>query len=114
MLGIPACPECAQENTYPDGAVYVCADCGHEWPVRPLRVQVDAGAAIAVRDAHGTALSDGNSVVLIKDLPVKGSSVTLKMGTKIKGIRLVDGDHEVDCRTGAGNFMVKARYLSKA
>lgn len=114
MSGIPACPECAQENTYPDGAAYICADCGHEWPVRPLREPVDSRAAIAVRDAHGTALSDGDSVVLIKDLPVKGSPVTLKMGTKIKGIRLVDGDHEVDCRTGVGNFMLKARYLRKA
>lgn len=112
MPGTPACPDCARENIYPDGAVYICADCGHEWPVRPIE-PVEAESSIAVRDAHGTVLSDGDSVVVIKDLHVKGSSVTLKMGTKIKSIRIVDGDHEVDCRTDAGSFMLKARYLKK-
>ena len=101
------------ENTYPDGDNYVCADCGHEWPIA---VQADAAAEddAVVRDANGAVLADGDAVVLIKDLKVKGSSITLKQGSKVKSIRLVgSGDHEVDCRMDAGNFMLKACYLKK-
>jgi alkylphosphonate utilization operon protein PhnA len=112
MSSIPACPQCAMENTYPDGDNYVCADCGHEWPmVAAAAADDDAGAV--VKDANGTVLSDGDAVVLIKDLKVKGSSITLKMGTKVKSIRLVGGDHEVDCKMDAGNFMLKACFLKK-
>ena len=102
------------ENVYPDGANHVCADCGHEWPmIETTKSDDDAGAA--VRDANGNVLADGDAVVLIKDLKVKGSSITLKMGTKVKSIRLVgSGDHEVDCRMDAGSFMLKACYLKKA
>ena len=99
------------ENTYPDGENYVCADCGHEWPM-----QTTAGAeedAAVVKDANGNVLADGDSVVLIKDLKVKGSSITLKIGTKVKSIRLVGGDHEVDCKMDGGSFMLKACYLKK-
>ncbi len=110
---IPACPQCAMENTYPDGANYVCADCGHEWPM-VTTAQADDGADAVVKDANGNVLADGNAVVLIKDLKVKGSSITLKMGTKVKSIRLVDGDHEVDCKMDTGSFMLKACYLRKA
>ncbi len=99
------------ENTYPDGANYVCADCGHEWPQQAAAAAADAAAA--VRDANGNALADGDAVVLIKDLKVKGSSITLKMGTKVKSIRLVGGDHEVDCKMDGGSFMLKACYLKK-
>jgi protein PhnA len=109
---IPACPQCAQENTYPDGDNYVCADCGHEWPMQ--QIEGDSEGSIAVKDAYGNVLADGDSVVLIKDLKVKGSSITLKMGTKVKSIRLVGGDHEVDCKMDAGNFMLKACFLKKA
>jgi protein PhnA len=113
MPTIPACPQCAMENTYPDGESYVCADCGHEWQAQASAAAED-GAAAVVKDANGNALADGDSVVLIKDLKVKGSSITLKMGTKVKSIRLVaGGDHEVDCKMDAGGFMLKACYLRK-
>lgn len=113
MSTIPPCPQCAMENTYPDGDNYVCADCGHEWPTAEA-APADDSAGAAVKDANGNVLSDGDSVVLIKDLKVKGSSITLKMGTKVKSIRLVGGDHEVDCKMDAGSFMLKACYLRKA
>jgi protein PhnA len=113
MSTIPACPLCAQENTYPDGANYVCADCGHEWPQQGT-TSADTEAEAVVRDANGNVLADGDSVVLIKDLKVKGSSITLKVGTKVKSIRLVGGDHEVDCKMDGGSFMLKACYLKKA
>jgi protein PhnA len=101
------------ENVYPDGANYVCADCGHEWPMAEAAKTDDAAGSL-VRDANGNVLADGDAVVLIKDLKVKGSSITLKMGAKVKSIRLVgSGDHEVDCRMGAGSFMLKACYLKK-
>jgi protein PhnA len=112
ISNFPACPQCALENTYPDGNNYVCADCGHEWPIVASATD-DEHADPGIRDANGNVLTDGDSVVLVKDLKVKGSSITLKMGTKIKGIRLVGGDHEVDCRMDAGSFMLKACYLKK-
>jgi protein PhnA len=112
MPATPACPRCAKENTYPDGENFVCADCGHEWPtVEPIRADDDADKS--VKDSNGTVLANGDAVVLIKDLKVKGSSITLKVGTKVKSIRLVDGDHEVDCKMDAGSFMLKACYLRK-
>jgi len=112
MSAIPACPQCTMENTYPDGANYVCADCGHEWPMADA-ADADDEADAVIKDANGNVLADGDSVVLIKDLKVKGSSITLKVGTKVKSIRLAGGDHEVDCRMDAGNFMLKACYLRK-
>jgi protein PhnA len=113
MPTIPACPQCAQENTYPDGDNHVCADCGYEWPMNETADTADDADAV-VKDAYGNVLADGDSVVLIKDLKVKGSSVTLKMGTKVKSIRLAGGDHEVDCKMDAGHFMLKACFLKKA
>lgn len=110
MSNIPACPQCTLQNTYPDGANYVCADCGYEWPISESAEQDETEP---VRDAHGNVLQDGDAVVLIKDLKVKGSSTVLKMGTKVKSIRLVDGDHGVDCKTDAGNFLLKAEFLKK-
>jgi protein PhnA len=112
MSTIPACPQCTLENTYPDGGNYICADCGYEWPTQAA-AQADEETERVVKDANGNILSNGDTVALIKDLKVKGSSITLKVGTKIKGIRLVDGDHEVDCKTDAGNIMLKACYLRK-
>lgn len=100
------------ENTYPDGDNYVCADCGHEWPMAAA-LEADDSAEAVVKDSNGNALADGDAVVLIKDLKVKGSSTTLKMGTKVKSIRLVGGDHEVDCKMDAGSFMLKACFLKK-
>lgn len=112
MPNIPACPICALENTYADGANFVCADCGHEWQVVAPQSAPPEEADV-VRDANGSVLRDGDSVALIKDLKVKGSSITLKMGTRIKGIRIVGGDHEIDCRMEAGSFMLKACFLKK-
>ena len=99
------------ENTYADGGNCICADCAHEWQIAAAEPDDDADAV--VRDANGNVLANGDSVVLVKDLKVKGSSITLKVGTKVKSIRLVGGDHEVDCRMDAGNFMLKACFLKK-
>lgn len=112
MSTIPACPQCTLENTYQDGDNYVCADCGYEWPANES-AQDEEEAGRVVKDANGNILNDGDTVTLIKDLKVKGSSTTLKVGTKIKGIRIVGGDHEVDCKTDAGSFMLKACFLKK-
>ena len=98
--------------TYPDGDNYVCAQYGHEWPIAGVAIEEEAG--LIVKDANGNLLADGDTVTLIKDLKVKGSSTTLKVGTKIKGIRLVSGDHEVDCKTEAGSMLLKACFLKKA
>jgi protein PhnA len=112
MSTAPACPQCTLENTYPDGTNFVCADCGFEWPQEATAAADDEESAV-VKDSNGQVLQDGDAVVLIKDLKVKGSSTVLKQGTKVKSIRLVGGDHEVDCKMDAGNFMLKACYLKK-
>jgi protein PhnA len=109
----PACPQCTLENTYPDGTSYVCADCGHEWHMTQTAA-TDVEDDAIVKDSNGQVLKDGDAVVLIKDLKVKGSSTVLKMGTKVKSIRLVGGDHEVDCKMDGGSFMLKACFLKKA
>lgn len=112
MTATPVCPSCGNDNTYADGDLLICAECGHEW---------EAGAGVGnledtvciVRDANGTVLADGDSVVLVKDLKVKGASSPLKMGTRIKNIRIVDGDHEIDCKTDLGPMLLKAEFLKK-
>ena len=109
----PACPQCTLENTYPDADKWVCADCGFEWPMAQAASRDDDTDAV-VKDSNGQVLQDGDAVVLIKDLKVKGSSTVLKMGTKVKSIRLVGGDHEVDCKMDSGSFMLKACFLKKA
>jgi protein PhnA len=109
----PACPQCTLENTYPDAANFVCADCGFEWPQTASTAADDELDAV-IKDSNGQVLQDGDAVVLIKDLKVKGSSTVLKMGTKVKSIRLVGGDHEVDCKMDGGSFMLKACFLKKA
>ena len=91
MPAVTACPQCGLENLYPDGALTVCADCGHEWAAGE---QAAAGAGVVVRDVNGNVLEAGDSVVVIKDLKVKGSSIPLKQGTLIRGIRLVEDDAE--------------------
>jgi protein PhnA len=113
---IPACPQCGLENTYPDGSNYVCPDCAFEWPQAEVPADDDAQGDGIVRDAHGQALADGDSVILVKDLKVKGSSSVLKKGSKIKSIRLVDGvdGHNVDCKTELGSMLLKSEFLKKA
>lgn len=112
MSTFPACPQCTLENTYQDGGNYVCADCGFEWPITDT-LETDDDDSLVIKDSNGTLLKDGDAVVLIKDLKVKGSSITLKQGSKVKSIRLVGGDHGVDCKMDAGNFMLKAEFLKK-
>ncbi len=101
------------ENTYPDAGLLICADCGHEWDPAESAVAVEDDRLI-VKDANGNLLADGDAVVLIKDLKVKGSSTTLKGGTKIRNIRLVGGDHEIDCKIDGTSYMLKAMYMKKA
>ncbi len=113
MQNLAPCPQCTLENTYQDGDNYVCPDCGHEWPAAAPADDSDDGSAV-IKDANGKPLADGDAVILIKDLKVKGSSTVLKKGSKVKSIRLVDGDHEVDCKMDAGSFMLKACFLKKA
>ena len=91
MSDIPACPQCGMENTYPDGANYICADCAHEWPIE---APAAAEGRTIVRDSNGNVLAVGDTVVVIKDLKVKGSSIPLKQGTVIRNIRLVEDDPE--------------------
>ena len=99
-------------NTYPDGAVLVCADCGHEWSAT-AGAGADEEVAPPVRDANGNLLQDGDDVVLVKDLKVKGSSLVLKMGTKVRGIRVVGGDHDVEGRVDGSPMMLKSAFLKK-
>ncbi len=112
MSDTQTCPQCTLENIYPDGANYVCADCGYEWPIAG-QSGADNDESLVVKDAFGNVLQDGDAVILVKDLKVKGSSITLKQGSKVKSIRLVGGDHAVDCKMDAGNFMLKAEFLKK-
>jgi len=112
----PACPQCGLENTYTDGDNFVCPDCTFEWPAASAGADDEASGDGVVKDANGNPLADGDSVILIKDLKVKGSSTVLKKGSKIKGIRLVDGNdgHNVDCKTELGSMLLKSEFLKKA
>jgi protein PhnA len=112
MSGLPKCPQCGSEYTYEDGGLFVCPECAHEWPK-------EAAAAAAeeqhvVRDAVGNVLKDGDSVTVIKDLKVKGSPLVVKVGTKVKNIRLVEGDHDIDCKIdGIGAMGLKSEFVKK-
>ena len=112
---IPPCPQCGLTNTYPDGDSYICPDCAFEWPMQAEAAPADAEGS-RVRDANGNDLADGDAVILVKDLKVKGSSLVLKKGTKIKSIRIADGGggHDVDCKTEHGSIMLKSEFLKKA
>jgi len=111
MESNPICPACQQPNTYTDTVSWFCTDCGHEWNENDLLTNADERQ---VRDANGTVLNDGDTVTLIKDLKVRGTSSVLKVGTKIKNIRIVDGDHDIDCKTELGPMMLKSEFLKKA
>ncbi len=111
-MPIPACPVCSLEHTYQDQDHFVCPDCAHEWPT--VAVTEDDDDSLVIKDSNGNILADGDAVFLIKDLKVKGSSTTLKKGTKVRSIRLVSGDHEVDCKVDGVSFMLKAAFLKKA
>ena len=95
MNDLPDCPECGSEYTYEDRGLYVCPECAHEWSTSASE---EASDEKVIRDANGNTLIDGDSVTVIKDLKVKGSSLVVKVGTKVRNIRLVDGDHDIDCK----------------
>lgn len=111
MSTLPACPACQADYTYQDGAMLVCPSCGHEWAETDAS---DTSDAKVFRDANGTPLADGDTVTVIKDLKVKGSSLVVKVGTKVKNIRLVDGDHDIDCKIdGIGAMKLKTEFVKK-
>jgi protein PhnA len=112
MSGLPPCPKCGSEYTYEDNAMYICPECAHEWA---QDAGADAEQEFIVKDAHGSVLQDGDNVTVIKDLKVKGSSSVIKVGTKVKIIRLIDGDHNIDCRVdGIGAMQLKSEFVKKA
>lgn len=108
----PACPMCTMEDVLDHSDRWECVTCGHEWP-RVIEEAPEAGPRV-VKDAHGTILADGDSITLIKDLKLKGSSQVIKGGTKAKGIRLVDGDHEISCKMDGIAIGLKACFVKKA
>lgn len=113
MSTLPPCPQCGSEYIYEDGDRYVCPECAHEWP--QAAAAENAEQARVVRDSNGTELHDGDTVTVIKDLKVKGSSLVVKVGTKVKNIRLAEGDHDIDCRIdGIGAMGLKSEFVKKA
>jgi protein PhnA len=113
MSTLPACPQCKSELTYEDAQMYICPECAHEWP--KVAVAESAEPEAVVRDANGSVLQDGDTVTVIKDLKVKGASSVLKVGTRVKGIRLVEGDHNIDCQIeGFGAMKLKSEFVRKA
>ena len=113
MSNLPHCPNCNSEYTYEDGNLYICPECAHEWS-QDSSVESDDDALV-VKDANGNILADGDTVTVIKDLKVKGSSSVVKVGTKVKNIRLVEGDHDIDCRIdGIGPIKLKSKFVKKA
>lgn len=112
MSKLPNCPQCNSEFTYEDGALYICPECAHEW-------SKDAASEVIAdrvwKDAHGNILNNGDSVTVIKDLKIKGSSSVVKVGTKVKNIRLIEGDHDIDCKIdGIGAMQLKSEFVKKA
>ncbi|CAN1535171.1 MAG: alkylphosphonate utilization protein [Sulfuritalea sp.] len=112
MSNLPKCPKCNSEYTYEDGAMYVCPECAHEWSKDATTENADE--AKVIRDANGNVLQDGDTITVIKDLKVKGSSLVVKVGTKVKNIRLVEGDHDIDCKIdGIGAMKLKSEFVKK-
>ncbi len=113
MTTLPPCPKCHSEYTYSDGPLFICPECAHEWSSES---GAEATEEVRVwRDANGNALQNGDSVIVIKDLKVKGASSVVKVGTKVRNIRLIDGDHDIDCRIeGFGAMQLKSEFVKKA
>jgi len=112
MSDLPNCPKCDSEYTYQDGAILICPECSYEWSAEAA---TDKGEkSDEIRDANGNVLQDGDTVSVIKDLKVKGSSLVVKVGTKVKNIRIVDGDHDIDCKIdGIGAMKLKSQFVKK-
>lgn len=112
MDDVPPCPQCQYEYTYDNGSQFVCPECNHEWN-RNVAVAVDETRVW--KDAFGNELKNGDSVLVIKDLKVKGASSVVKAGTKVKNIRLTEGDHDIDCKIdGFGSMQLKSEFVKKA
>jgi protein PhnA len=116
MSELPPCPKCASVFTYEDRGLYVCPECAHEWGLEDAAAAEDAGPRV-VKDAVGNVLADGDTVTVVKDLKIKGSSSIVKIGTKVRNIRLVDGTggHDIDCKIdGVGPMQLKSEFVKKA
>ncbi len=113
MINLPPCPKCQSEFTYEDAGLYICPECAHEWSPQASAEPAEAGARV-YRDAAGNLLQDGDTVTVIKDLKPKGSGGVIKMGTKVRNIRLVDSDHDIDCKIdGFGAMSLKSEFVKK-
>ena len=111
MSDLPDCPSCNSTFTYEDAGLLICPECAHEWTAGTGEPQDDG---LVVKDANGNLLSDGDTVTVIKDLKVKGTPLVVKVGTKVKDIRLVDGDHDIDCKiSGIGPMKLKSEFVKK-
>ncbi|MCX7180716.1 MAG: zinc ribbon domain-containing protein YjdM [Proteobacteria bacterium] len=114
MSTLPKCPQCSSEFVYEDGIMYVCPECAHDWSIG-INGAENPEQTAGIRDAVGNVLQDGDSVTVIKDLKVKGSSLVVKVGTRVKNIRLVEGDHDIDCKIdGIGAMQLKSEFVKKA
>ena len=112
MSDFPNCAKCGSEYTYEDRDMYVCPECGDEWSKDGVE-ETEEDVRV-IRDAHGNELNDGDTVTVIKDLKVKGSSSVIKVGTKVKNIRLIEGDHDIDCKVdGIGAMKLKSQFVKK-
>jgi protein PhnA len=112
MTDLPKCPECGSEYTYAQGNMYICPECAHEWVQQAITEPTDNETMVS--DAFGNLLQDGDTVTVIKDLKVKGSSSVVKVGTKVKNIRLVKGDHNIDCKIdGIAAMKLKLEFVKK-
>lgn len=112
MDNCPNCPACSSSFTYEDGGMLVCPECGHEWKMSGSESQDDG---LVVKDSNGNVLVEGDTITVIKDLKVKGTSLVVKVGTKVKNIKLVDGDHNIDCKIdGIGPMKLKSEFVKKA
>lgn len=112
MSALPQCPQCSSAYTYEDRDMYICPECAHEWP-QNAEIEAEDEANV-IKDSNGNVLHDGDTITVIKDLKVKGSSSVVKVGTKVKNIRLVDGDHDIDCKIdGIGAMKLKSQFVKK-
>ena len=112
MSVVPPCPQCKSEYAYEDRGMFVCPECSHEW--RQGAAVAEEEQAPVVRDANGNVLNAGDNVTVVKDLKIKGSSAVVKVGVKVKIIRLVDGDHDIDCKIdGLGAMLLKSEFVKK-
>lgn len=111
-MSLPACPSCTSSYTYEDRGLLICPECGHEWQAQDGAASEDG---VITKDANGNVLNDGDTVTVIKDLKVKGSSLVVKVGTKVKNIKIVEGDHDIDCKIdGIGPMKLKSEFVKKA